>query len=59
MKKLLILGGNGMLGHKAFQLLSSDYDTWATLRSIDQRIKHLKLLDREKIISIVNTNMCQ
>ena len=43
-----------MLGHKAFQLLSSDYDTWTTIRRIDQRIKLLKLSDREKIIENVD-----
>ena len=30
--KLLILGGEGMLGHKAFQVLGKRFDVWVTFR---------------------------
>ena len=30
--RLLILGGEGMLGHKLYQILSPRYETWATFR---------------------------
>lgn len=32
MTRLLILGGEGMLGHKAFQVLSRRFDTWVSFR---------------------------
>jgi dTDP-4-dehydrorhamnose reductase len=31
--RILVLGGNGMLGHKLAQQCSRHFDTWATLRS--------------------------
>ncbi len=32
-KRILILGGNGMLGHKLWQSFQNCYDTWVTMRS--------------------------
>ena len=32
--RILIFGGNGMLGHKLVQRLSGEADTWATLRAL-------------------------
>jgi len=52
--KLLILGGGGMLGHKALHSLSSELDTWATFRKFDNRFKSLKFIDKSKIIDNVN-----
>jgi dTDP-4-dehydrorhamnose reductase len=31
-QRVLVLGGGGMLGHKMFEILSRDYETWCTLR---------------------------
>ncbi|MGB8214531.1 MAG: SDR family oxidoreductase [Anaerolineales bacterium] len=33
--KILILGGEGMLGHKVFQVLSRRFDTYATFRDVN------------------------
>ncbi|MBI5034839.1 MAG: SDR family oxidoreductase [Chloroflexi bacterium] len=35
MARVLILGGEGMLGHKVFQVLASRFDTFATFRDPD------------------------
>ena len=32
--KILILGGQGMLGHKAFQILSRQFETYVTFREV-------------------------
>ena len=38
--RILILGGNGMIGHKMYQVLNEDFpDTWVTLR---QKLKFTK-----------------
>ena len=40
--KVLILGANGMLGHKLYQMLSQDFDVFGTVRegfNQDTRIK--------------------
>ena len=39
--KVLILGGNGMLGHKAFEVFSPLFETWATVRSSKERLQVL------------------
>ena len=52
--KLLILGGGGMLGHKALHILSRDLDTWATFRKFGNRFKSLKFIDKSKIVDNVN-----
>ncbi len=33
--RVLVLGGDGMLGHKVFQVLSAQHETWATFRQPD------------------------
>ena len=38
--KILILGGNGMIGHKMYMVLSNyHYDTWVTIKKKLPRFK--------------------
>ena len=47
--KILILGGNGMIGHKMYQVLSKYYsDTYVSIRSYDTKYDHL--FNRDKVI---------
>jgi len=41
--RLLILGGEGMLGHKAFQVLSQRFETYATFREVNGLWKHFPM----------------
>ena len=41
MNRVLILGGNGMLGHKVFQVLSKEYEVHATFTNNDSYISAL------------------
>lgn len=52
--RVLILGGAGMLGHKAYQVLSKHFETWVTFRNFDQRISGLKLFDESKVVNNVD-----
>ena len=49
--KILILGGNGMIGHKVYQALRIVYDdTWVLLRQKLKDLKYKELFDFEKVI---------
>jgi len=49
--KILILGGNGMIGHKIFQVLKSHFnDTWVTLRSNKSHYEKFDFFDLNKIL---------
>ena len=53
--RVLILGGDGMLGHKAFQLLSQHLDVTATMRLPDGPWRRIPLYDDQtRIITGVN-----
>ena len=53
--KILILGGKGMLGHKAYQVLSESFDTYATFQEPDgEWTKFPTYQDRRKTIGGVN-----
>lgn len=54
MKKILILGGSGMLGHKMYQVLSANHDTHVSFRSFDQKIADTKIFDKMKVITDVD-----
>jgi dTDP-4-dehydrorhamnose reductase len=54
MKRILILGGAGMLGHKAFQVLSADCDVYATFRKFEHRLKSTRLFELSKVIDGVD-----
>jgi dTDP-4-dehydrorhamnose reductase len=50
--RILILGGNGMIGHKVYQVLKEDYqDTWVSLRQPIEKSKSKELFDAEKVVS--------
>lgn len=50
MIRVLILGGGGMLGHKMWQICSTRFDTWVTLRSRNQAYLGCDLFDPERLI---------
>jgi dTDP-4-dehydrorhamnose reductase len=50
MMKVLILGGNGMLGHKLVQVFSGKFDVWTTLRDDFDKYKKFEMFDREKTV---------
>ena len=55
--KVLILGGEGMLGHKVFQVLSRRFETFATFRSFNGLWTHYPMyenLDRSRTIGGVD-----
>jgi dTDP-4-dehydrorhamnose reductase len=51
--KVLITGGNGMLGHKLVQQLSSQFDVYATLRGSFKQVEQFGIFDRKFIIENV------
>lgn len=48
--KILILGAYGMLGHKLFQKLSLQFDTYATCRQIRLSESMTKIFPRERLL---------
>ena len=53
--RLLILGGNGMIGHKMYQVLNEDFpDTWVTLRQKLEFTKFSNFFRKEKVIDGVD-----
>jgi dTDP-4-dehydrorhamnose reductase len=48
--KVLILGGSGMLGHKAYQVLSKEFDSYATFRDFSKRLYNSGIFDVSKIL---------
>ena len=44
--KLLILGAYGMLGHKIFQVISKEYNVYATCRTFRKEWNHILPEDR-------------
>ncbi len=49
--KVLILGGNGMLGHKLIQVLGSEFDVYGTVRSELTTIADIGLIKHEKLLT--------
>ncbi len=56
MKKLLILGGTGMLGHKLCQLYRDRFVVWTTVRALPREFDDWNLWDRDRVISGVDVN---
>lgn len=55
--KILVLGGNGMLGHKLIQVLSKNYDVYTTLRNKNNVFSSFNIIDEKRIIQYdVNLN---
>jgi len=43
--KVLIIGGSGMMGHKAYQLFSTVFETWVTFRKFSEELNNTGLFD--------------
>jgi dTDP-4-dehydrorhamnose reductase len=53
--RILILGGNGMIGHKMYQILSAVCnDTWVLLRQDLDRLPYKRIFNKEKVIGNVD-----
>jgi len=50
MKRIIVLGGSGMLGHKAFQVLSEDFDTFAAFQTFSDALRRTGIYDERKIL---------
>lgn len=46
--KVLIFGGNGMLGHKLVQVWQNKFDVYTTIRKSFAELEHLNIFDRNK-----------
>jgi dTDP-4-dehydrorhamnose reductase len=53
-KRILILGGAGMLGHKLCQLYRHDFDTWCTVRSQPRGPEGFDIWDKDRMIAGVD-----
>lgn len=49
--KILILGGNGMLGHKLVQVLSREFDVMSVTRRSFETIAHFGIFDEKRTFS--------
>jgi len=55
MKKVLVIGGKGMLGHKLVQqLTAAGFDTWATLHASFNDVERFGIFDRSKTVENVD-----
>ena len=53
--RILILGGNGMIGHKMYQSISKIYiDTWVTLRNNLSTYNFSQFYNSEKVVDSIN-----
>ena len=53
--RILILGGNGMIGHKMYQLISKKYqDTWVTLRNNLSSYSYSEIYNYDKVIDNID-----
>ncbi|MBK6721956.1 MAG: SDR family oxidoreductase [Acidobacteria bacterium] len=52
--RVLILGGNGMLGHKLVQILGSEFETFSTIRRELPAVERFGIFDRERTITNVD-----
>ena len=53
--KILILGGNGMIGHKMYQTISKIHkDTWVTLRKSLSNYSYSEIYNPEKVIDNID-----
>jgi dTDP-4-dehydrorhamnose reductase len=50
MQKVLIIGGNGMLGHKLVQTLKAHFEVWTTVRSDFGRLERFGIFERETTV---------
>jgi len=52
--RILILGASGMVGHKAYQVLSKDFDTYAAFRKFDNYLRNTKIFEENKVCDHVD-----
>lgn len=52
--RVLILGGNGMLGHKLVQLLRREFETFTTIRREFSDVERFGIFDKERTITNVD-----
>ena len=52
--KVLVLGGEGMLGHKMWQVLSQHFDTYVTMRQPASAYSQFEIFDLDRIRGGVN-----
>lgn len=55
-KRVLILGGTGMLGHKVWLTFRNQFDTTVTLRKPFEKYSHLKIFDPARTFSGIDTD---
>ena len=56
--RILIFGGNGMLGHKLVQVLSRRHEVFATIRGTFDDVERYGIFDKDKIIENVDVWIC-
>ncbi len=52
--KVLIFGGNGMLGHKLVQVLQKQFDVWTTFRGSSTEFDKFGFYDSEKVVANID-----
>lgn len=53
--RVLVVGGTGMLGHKVWQLFRNRFDTWVTVRAVQDR-SATKLFTGDRVIADVRAD---
>ena len=54
--RILILGGKGMIGHAAWQVLSTGFDSYVSIRSPFNEVRKFNIFDKKKTICNVDAN---
>jgi dTDP-4-dehydrorhamnose reductase len=49
-----VLGGGGMLGHKIYQILSNEFNTFVTFRDFNDKLKSLKIFNENNTLNYVD-----
>ncbi len=52
--RLLIFGGNGMLGHRLVQVLNNEHETWATIRCDFSNVERFDIFDPTRTIQNID-----
>jgi dTDP-4-dehydrorhamnose reductase len=54
MKKVLIVGGGGMLGHKLYQTLQPEFEVYTTVRGLCSTYESLDLFERDRVFENID-----
>ncbi|MGH9948757.1 MAG: dTDP-4-dehydrorhamnose reductase family protein [Pyrinomonadaceae bacterium] len=54
--KILILGGNGMLGHKLVQTFEKSFEAWTTVRSTYDKVSAFEIFGKDRTIERVDAS---